>query len=103
MKIPPSSARVNGATSTQSGEAGRAKSASGKPATASGGADAVQLSPLSAQLQSLASGVSEPSFDRAKVDEIKQAIREGKLTIRADVVADRMIEDVKHRIGKSDQ
>ena len=101
MKIPSSSAGVSGSSAAQAGEAGRAKGASAKPAVTGAGVDAVKLSPLAARLQELASNLSGPEFDRAKVDEIKQAIREGKLAIKTDVIADRMIEDVHHRIGKN--
>jgi negative regulator of flagellin synthesis FlgM len=100
MKIPPSTSRLDHSSAAQPGEAGRAKSASGKTATSPGG-DAVKLSPMSSQLHALASSLSGPEFDRAKVDQIKQAIRDGKLVINTGVVADRMIEDLKARLSKS--
>jgi flagellar biosynthesis anti-sigma factor FlgM len=100
MKIPPSSSGTPVGGATQSGEAGRSKSAPGKTAATSAGSDAVKLSSLSTTLHAVTSSVSAPEFDRAKVDQIKQAIRDGKLVIKTDVVADRMIEDVKARIAK---
>ncbi|HEY1329196.1 MAG TPA: flagellar biosynthesis anti-sigma factor FlgM [Casimicrobiaceae bacterium] len=48
----------------------------------------VQLSELSSQL---ASSVAGSDFDHAKVEAIKQAIAEGKLTVNADAVADKLI------------
>ena len=100
MKIPPSTSAVNGNSAAQTGEAGRAKGTSGKTATTPARGDAVQLSPLSTQLHALASSLSGPEFDRAKVDQIKQAMRDGKIVIRTDVVADRMIKDVTDRLAK---
>lgn len=100
MKIPSSTQGVASNTATAAGDAARTKGASGKPAAASLGSADVKLSPLSARLKELAASLSGPEFDRAKVDEIKQAIRDGKLAVRTDVIADRMIEDVQDRIGK---
>lgn len=63
------------------------------PAKAAGGAQAiavpeVKLSGLSSQMH--VSGDS-PSFDAARVSEIKQAISEGRFTINAGAIADRLI------------
>ena len=99
MKIPPSTPPVTGGSAAQAGEPGRAKSTTGKTAATPTGGDAVQLSSLSTQLHALASTLSEPEFDRAKVDQIKQAIRDGKLVVKPEVVADRLIDDVKGRIA----
>lgn len=48
----------------------------------------VRLSELSAQLTSSVQG---SAFDDAKVEAIKQAIADGKLTVNADAIADRLI------------
>ena len=103
MKIPPSTSGVPAGGAAQSGETGRAKTSAKTSATQGGGDAPVKLSSLSTQLHALSSSLSGPEFDRAKVDEIKQAIRDGKLVVRTDVVADRMIEDVKERIAKGGQ
>ena len=100
MKIQSNTSGVSSQSATGAGDAGRAKGASAKVSATGGGSSAVQLSPLSARLKELASSLSGPEFDRAKVDEIKQAIRDGKLAIKPDAVADRMIADVKDRIAK---
>ncbi len=68
----------------------------GRPAGTQGPApqagDRVDLSALAAQVAALGSSlVAEPGFDRARVEAIKQAIVEGKLTVDAQVVADRML------------
>ncbi|HVO90081.1 MAG TPA: flagellar biosynthesis anti-sigma factor FlgM [Casimicrobiaceae bacterium] len=44
---------------------------------------------------SQASAVGIGSFDAAKVDAIKQAIAEGRLSVNASVVADRLIADAR--------
>ena len=62
------------------------------PTSATGGSDRVDLSPLSTQIAALESRLAaEPGFDRARVDAIKQAIVDGRLTVNAEVVADKMI------------
>jgi flagellar biosynthesis anti-sigma factor FlgM len=99
MKVPPSTHGIGGGGAIKSADAGRAKGTSGKAEATPAGA-AVQLSSLSTQLHVLASSLSGPEFDRAKVDQIKHAIRDGKLMVRTDVVADRMIEDVKDRLAR---
>jgi len=99
MKIPPSTPRVTGGAPAQAGETGRAKGTSGKASGAPvAGAD-VKLSALSTRLQGLAADLAAPTFDRSKVEQIKQAIRDGKLSVNTDVVAEKMIEDLENRLG----
>lgn len=63
--------------------------------------DSISLSPLSAQLQALEATLSTGSeFDRTKVEAIKQAIREGKLAVNADVIADRMLAHAMAVVGQ---
>jgi negative regulator of flagellin synthesis FlgM len=57
--------------------------------------DEVQLSNLAAQL--LASD-NEPPFDANRVAEIKQAISEGKFSINADAIADRLIVSARELV-----
>jgi negative regulator of flagellin synthesis FlgM len=56
----------------------------------------VHISTLSSQAQALDGGGE--IVDAAKVAEIKQAISEGRFKINPDVVADRLLEDVKELI-----
>ena len=100
MKIRPNTTQPTAGTAAQTAEAARAKANAGKTTATPNGVDAVKLSPQSARLNALASGLSEPQFDRAKVDQIKQAIQDGKLHVNTAVVADKMIEDVKARLAK---
>lgn len=68
--------------------------------TASASADEVQLSPLSAQLSA---SDDEQSFDAARVSEIKQAISEGRFTINAGAIADRLIASAKELVDSQRQ
>lgn len=60
----------------------------------------VQLSTLSAQLS--VSGDDQP-FDAARVLEIKQAIAEGRFTINAGAIADRLINSAKELVNSQRQ
>ena len=64
--------------------------------TASADTASVRLSGASA---ALSAGESEAEFDTAKVDNIKQAIREGRFGVDSGVVADRMIASVSDLFG----
>lgn len=92
MKINPSVAgleqgnRTAGTTGDRTGQA--PKSGNG---TAAAKGDTIHLSALSSQLQALDASAQGAEFDRAKVESIKDAIREGRLTVNPDVVADKML------------
>lgn len=59
----------------------------------------VQLSPLSARLQAIESGLDDTQVvNAARVAEIKQAISEGRFQVNPDVVADRLIDTVRELI-----
>ncbi len=51
--------------------------------------DDVAVSAAGAQMSALGSG----DFDSAKVDSIRQAIREGRFTVNPEAIADRLIAD----------
>ncbi|MEQ1776752.1 MAG: flagellar biosynthesis anti-sigma factor FlgM [Burkholderiales bacterium] len=60
----------------------------------------VQLSPLSAQLQSIQRGFADtPVIDAARVAELKDAISNGHFKVDADKVADRLLETVRELIA----
>lgn len=61
----------------------------------------VQLS-FSGRLQSLEEQGSAP-VDNAKVAAIKQAIAEGRFSINADAIADRLINSAQELLRKRDQ
>jgi negative regulator of flagellin synthesis FlgM len=60
----------------------------------------VQLSGLASQLK--LSG-DTPSFDAARVSEIKQAITEGRFTINAGAIADRLISSARELVNSQRQ
>jgi negative regulator of flagellin synthesis FlgM len=68
--------------------------------TAAAASDEVQLSGLSAQLRATD---DEPSFDAARVSEIKQAIAEGRFTINSGAIADRLIASAKELVTSQRQ
>ena len=76
----------------------------GKPAARNGASDAVapaagepiQLSAMSGQLSALETQLSaSPAFDSAKVEAIKQAIRDGQFTINSGAIADKLLAGVQ--------
>ncbi len=74
--------------------------APGSPTGASAGAS-VQLSALSTQLAALESSLATgAAFDAGKVQEIKAAIRNGSLTVDAQVVAEKMLTGLQEMFGK---
>ena len=66
----------------------------------SAGKDDVQLSALSTQLSAVD---DEQSFDAARVSEIKQAIADGRFTINAGAIADRLIASARQLVDSQRQ
>ncbi|MEP7205993.1 MAG: flagellar biosynthesis anti-sigma factor FlgM [Casimicrobiaceae bacterium] len=92
MKINPSVTGLdqgNRTAATTGDRPAQAPQAGAKGPTAKG--DTIHLSALSSQLQALDASAQGAEFDRAKVEAIKDAIREGRLTVNPDVVADKML------------
>ena len=67
---------------------------------ASTGSDKVELSQLSAPLLS---HNEEYAFDTGRVSEIKQAIAEGRFTINAGAIAERLISSARELINAQRQ
>lgn len=101
MKINPSLEVVTGGKAADAKSADRAQA---KPSAAGGatpaGGERVQLSELSTQIAALESSLAGPEIDTARVEAIKSAIREGRLTVDSGVVADRMIASALALLGK---
>lgn len=57
--------------------------------------DEVQLSSLASQLLATE---NEPAFDAGRVEEIKQAIAEGRFSINAGAIADRLIASARELV-----
>lgn len=91
MKIQPSSLEaLRNGKEASAADRGPAR-ASTAPAGGASGGDRVDLSALGTQIAARDPAVAEPAFDRARVEAIKQAIVEGRLTVDSEVVADRMV------------
>jgi len=63
--------------------------------TSSAASDEVKLSPLAGELQA---GDSQPPINSARVQEIKQAISEGRFSINAGAIADRLIDTARELV-----
>lgn len=83
----------------------RTDRAAGADPQAAGAHDRIELSPLSAQLHAIENNLSgDGVLDTVRIQEIKQAIREGRFKVNAEVVADRLLDTVRellqtHRNG----
>lgn len=76
--------------------AGAGVVADSKTAVASTSGESVTLSPMSIQLQTIASEVSASGvFDAEKVNAIKSAIESGQFKVNSEKVADGLIDTVK--------
>ena len=91
MKIESSNKTASTPLATRAQSTGKASSA---------GKDDVQLSALSAQLSATD---DEQSFDAARVSEIKQAIADGRFTINAGAIADRLIASARQLVDSQRQ
>ncbi len=81
---------------------GRARSAKESPKTdaTSNGGEKVELSSLSSRMQQMEETIaSTPVVDSAKVDEIKQAMSEGRFKVDTGKVADGLIESVRQMLS----
>jgi negative regulator of flagellin synthesis FlgM len=93
MKINGSSNPLDISQSSASSQGGVRKTGSGAAAS---GSEAVSLSGLSAQMHELEARLSaEPSFDSARVQQMKDAIRSGDYKVNAEAVADGLIDSVR--------
>ena len=92
MKIESSNKTASTPLTTRAQSTGKASSA--------GKDDDVQLSALSTQLSAVD---DEQSFDAARVSEIKQAIADGRFTINAGAIADRLIASARQLVDSQRQ
>lgn len=68
------------------------------PAASNNPQEAVSLSPLAGTLQT---GDSKPPVNNARIQEIKQAIAEGKFKVNPEAIADRLIETARDLLNTS--
>jgi len=89
--------------SIQSGSVSEGQTRTGKPDAqaqpGSTGGPRVELSPLGSQLAGIeASLAGVPVVDTQRVEEIKQAISDGRFKVNPDMIADRLLETVRELI-----
>ncbi|HYS11884.1 MAG TPA: flagellar biosynthesis anti-sigma factor FlgM [Burkholderiaceae bacterium] len=60
----------------------------------------VQLSDLGSRLSQLEGQFSGSDFDVKKVEEIRNAIAEGRFKVNADAIADKLLASVSELLGK---
>lgn len=78
---------------------GSKTNASANSSSGAGTGPRVQLSPLGSQLAGIeASLANVPVVDTQKVEEIKQAISDGRFKVNPDVIADKLLETVRELI-----
>ncbi len=95
MKIGPleNSMATTAVNERKPGAAATPTAAAGTPVEASA---KVALSPTVSQL---AAGSQEGVFDAEKVQRISDAIRDGKFTVNADAIADKLIANAQELLG----
>ncbi len=71
------------------------KATNAQPAPAACATEAVSLSPLAGSLR----GGEAPPVNSARIQEIKQAIAEGRFKINPEAIADRLIESARDLVG----
>ncbi|MCV2351874.1 flagellar biosynthesis anti-sigma factor FlgM [Paucibacter sp. Y2R2-4] len=93
-----------GADKASAAQTGRATAGTAQAGTASVGAKSAPEASAKLELSSnakLLSGVSEDgSFDSAKVERISQAIADGKFTVNANVIADKLIANAQEMLSR---
>ena len=101
MTINPPVAGLDQGKSTSGTNGERTATGAASPSASLSQGDTIHLSALSSQLQALeASLATGGEFDRTKVEAIKEAIREGRLTVNPEVVADKMLASALAMLGK---
>ncbi len=102
MKINPSLPGLDHGKSSSATQNDKSAGGAGAASPTPAKADTIHLSALSTQLHALeATLTSGGEFDRTKVDAIKVAIREGRLMVNSDVVADKMMASTLASLGKA--
>lgn len=96
MKIG-SPADIGAAADISARSAGRPAPATDKPVKGAEAVDKVELSSLGTQIGASANGSGD--FNVEKVEALKQAIRDGRFTVNASAIADRLIADAREMLG----
>lgn len=103
MKITSSSSGTRSEATGQAPAAGDRKAAGASPAAAGKTEqDSITLSPLSSELAALeASLAAHGEVDAGKVDAIRQAILDGRLSVDSSAIADKMLAAAAAWLGKT--
>lgn len=72
----------------------------GQPAAAQMRAEPSAQVALSPAASALAGTGTDPAFDTAKVERVAQAIRDGKFTVNAEAIADKLIVNAEELLGR---
>ncbi|MFC4159231.1 flagellar biosynthesis anti-sigma factor FlgM [Chitinimonas lacunae] len=76
------------------------RAATGETAAPEQRGDSVEVNAFSAKLQAMEANLANtPVIDENKVAEIRQAIAEGRFTIRPDAIADKLMASVKELLS----
>ena len=98
MKID-NSVKATGSLPSNDGRARSAKE-SPKAESSNAGSERVELSSLSSRMLQMEEAISNtPVVDSTKVDEIKQAMSEGRFKVNTEKVADGLIESVRQMLS----
>lgn len=85
-------------------KSGEARARRGDAASSAASSDNVEIQPAAKSLQALAARLgAQPTFDSAKVEEIKTAIASGKFSIRPEAIADKLMASVKELLAEGGQ
>ncbi|MGD9786938.1 MAG: flagellar biosynthesis anti-sigma factor FlgM [Sulfuricellaceae bacterium] len=93
---------VSGPSKTErQSRVGAKRSAKTAESAASGTSDNVELTPLSTGLMAMVSNLNDAQVvDTARIETIKEAIREGRFKVNPEAVADRLIATVQELMEK---
>ena len=97
MKITNTSEPLRPDKVSPSGDARTSRARGSEPATET---ERVQLSDLGAKMSQLEAQFGGSDFDVKKVEEIRNAIAEGRFKVNAGAVADNLISSVSDLLGK---
>jgi negative regulator of flagellin synthesis FlgM len=87
----------SGSVSEGQAHTGKAGSSAAQPG--SSGGQRVDLSPLGSQMAGIEASLADvPVVDSTRVEEIKQAITDGRFQVNPGVIADRLLETVRELI-----
>lgn len=97
MKITPSTEPLRPDRVTAAPDARTAATRSGEPVAE---AERVQLSNLASRLNQLEAQFGASDIDAKKVEEVRNAIAEGRFKVNADAVADKLLNSVAELLAR---